>query len=234
MKRFAAIPLILLAMVFMFFISCEISFEPDDPIDPVDPDPYSPFNPDLDYGEITDLRDGQKYRTIDIGAQSWMAENLNHTTGNSWCSGDDPANCQTYGRLYDWDTALTACDGFTGWKLPSRDDWEDLITFLGGEDVAGGKMKSTGTLFEETGLWSSPNTGATNSSGWSGLPGGYRLINGSWSGLKSTGVWWSSSELGGPIAPERIVYFGLGRDTAACTSNPDNKGLGLSVRCIKD
>lgn len=137
---------------------------------------------------FTDQRDGQTYNIVQIGNQCWFAENLNYETGNSWCYDNNVANCNTYGRLYDWQTALTACP--TGWHLPSDEEWTELTSYLGSN--AGGKMKST------TG-WESPNKDATNSSGFSGLPGGFRdsdivqteIESFEWIGLDV--YWWSSS-----------------------------------------
>ena len=90
---------------------------------------------------FTDPRDGQTYKTVKIGDQIWLAENLNYdpAAGNSWCYEDDTANCAVYGRLYDWETAKTACPA--GWHLPSEDEWDQLIAFLGGEAAAGGKIR---------------------------------------------------------------------------------------------
>jgi len=142
-------------------------------------------------GTFTDPRDDQTYTTIDIGSQTWFAENLNYNTGdgnnNSWCYDNNGSNCDIYGRLYTWEAATSACPD--GWHLPSDDEWTTLIDFLGGEDVAGGKMKETGTTH-----WNSPNAGATNSSGFTALPGGYRSTNGGFYDRGSFGIWWSATE----------------------------------------
>ncbi len=143
---------------------------------------------------VTDI-DGNTYNTVQIGTQVWMSENLKtsryrnggsipYVLGNAawaalttgaWSNYDhDAANDPIYGKLYNWYTTLgdTLCP--TGWGVPTDAEWTTLTTYLGGESVAGGKMKSIGTAY-----WSSPNTGATNESGFSVLPGGYRYSDGS-------------------------------------------------------
>ncbi len=128
-------------------------------------------------GTFTDSRDNKAYKWVKIGSQIWMAQNLNYNIAGSGCN-----QCETYGRLYTWDAANRACP--SSWHLPSDSEWQTLIDYLGGSGVAGGKMKSTGT-------WQSPNTDATNSSGFSALPGGFRLANGSFYNA-GNGGWWSS------------------------------------------
>ena len=138
---------------------------------------------------FTDTRDGKVYTTMQIGAQCWMNQNLNigtriagtsnqtnKGTSKKYCYSNTEANCTTYGGLYQWDemmqyTTTAGVKGIcpTGWQLPTDTEWTSLATYLGGESVAGGKMKETGITH-----WTSPNTGATNSSGFTGLPGGYR------------------------------------------------------------
>jgi len=177
-----------------------------------------------DITSFTDPRDGQVYPVVQIGDQCWFAKNLNYNTGNSWCYDDDPANCDTYGRLYDLQTALTACPD--GWHLPSDEEWMQLIDFLGGFDLAGGKMKSTSSL------WNAPNTEATNSSGFSGLPGALRNWNGSSgsSTLGDGGFWWSSTEVGTGGAQSFILYNNEG----AVTKFWLEQTFGLSCRCLRD
>ncbi|MGM9985270.1 MAG: fibrobacter succinogenes major paralogous domain-containing protein, partial [Fibrobacter intestinalis] len=91
--------------------------------------------------ELKDPRDGKTYRTVEIGKQVWMAENLNYEMDGSYCYDNEATNCQKYGRLYTWAAAMQACP--EGWHLPSEAEWETLITAVGGEDVAGLKLKST-------------------------------------------------------------------------------------------
>ena len=134
-------------------------------------------------GTFTDSRDGQEYKTVQIGVQVWMAENLNYLTDNSWCYGNDPTNCITYGRLYDWETALNVCP--EGWHLPTDAEWKGLTYNLGGEEVAGDNLKEAGLAH-----WESSNEGATNSICFTGLPGGSRFSPGYFDFLGHYGYWW--------------------------------------------
>ena len=175
-----------------------------------------------DLTSFTDPRDGQVYPVVQIGDQCWFAENLNYSTGNSWCYDDYPNNCNTYGRLYDWQTALTACPD--GWHLPSDAEWTQLTDYLGGSNVAGGKMKSTSSL------WLSPNTGATNSSGFSGLPGGSYNGNGNFINVSFNGIWWSSTESTLSAWSRRLNYGNV----SVSRNNVFSETNGFSCRCLKD
>ena len=112
--------------------------------------------------QLTDKRDGKTYKTVKIGTQEWMAENLAYkpSSGNYWAYDDDNSNVAKYGYLYDWETAKKVCP--SGWHLPSDEEWTTLTDYLGGEDVAGTKMKSTSG-------WKEDGNG-TNESGFSALP----------------------------------------------------------------
>jgi uncharacterized protein (TIGR02145 family) len=135
-----------------------------------------------------------------------------------------------YGKLYNW-YAVTDSRGLcpTGWHVPSDGEWTTLTTFLGGESVAGGAMKSTATQ-PTPGGWYAPNTGATNSSGFTGLPGGYRDSGGGFYNLGYNGYWWSSSVAGSGSAWYRILSFNV--------ANADRyfnfHRVGFSVRCVRD
>ena len=172
---------------------------------------------------LVDPRDGQTYETVEIGTQTWMAENLNYQSANSWWYDNSSANGDVYGRLYTWDAATIACP--EGWHLPSDAEWTVLTDYLGGEDVAGGKMKEEG--YEH---WNEPNTGATNRSGFTALPGGYRYSDGSFYGLGGNGYWWSSTETSGAGAWIRYLSF----NDAQVGRYDSNKTSGFSVRCLKD
>jgi len=133
-------------------------------------------------GTFTDSRNGQTYRTVKIGNRTWMAENLNFQTENSWCYDNNSANCSKYGRLYTWDAAMKACP--SGWRLPSDNDWTALTNAVGSN--AGTKLKS------QTG-WNDNGNG-TDDFGFSALPGGSRSTDGSFDGVGSYGHWWSATE----------------------------------------
>ena len=184
---------------------------------------------------FTDPRDGQTYKIVTIGSQTWFAENLNYQIANSWCYNYNPANGDIYGRLYTWDAAMTACP--SGWHLPSDDEWKTLEMHLGmsqseadGEGFRGtdegGKLKETGTTH-----WISPNTGATNSSCFTALAGGVRNFSGyQFYGLTSGGGWWSSTEFNSDNAYGRnlgFLYADVERDAVF-------KSFGYSVRCLKN
>ena len=184
--------------------------------------------------QFTDSRDNKNYTTVQIGNQCWMAENLNYETSNSWWYNNNSANGNIYGRLYTWDAALTACP--SGWSLPSDDEWKTMEMALGmsqseADDTGyrgtdeGGKMKETGTIH-----WNSPNTGATNTSGFTALPGGGRGSSGSFDSLGSYGGWWSSGEDSGTLAWGRSLHYGDGR----VGRGYGGKTGGFSVRCLKD
>jgi len=199
--------------------------------------------------ECTDA-DGNHYSVVTVGDQTWMAENLNvgvriegiqEQTNNGiierYCYNNDEANCAIYGGLYQWNEMMQyvitpgvrgICP--SGWHLPSDGEWSTLTAFLDGEPVAGGKMKSTGTLQAGTGLWNAPNVGATNESGFSAVPAGSRGVNGAFYDVGDGGYWWSSSESSTGFAWWRGLYY---FDSGVSRFNL-GKSLGFSVRCLRD
>lgn len=185
-------------------------------------------------GYFTDGRDGHKYKYVTIGEQVWMAENLSHRTKGSsvYLHGitapDSVQNNEYYGRLYSFETALKACPD--GWHLPTDAEWTVLIDFLGGEEEAGGKMKTIGNTDGETGLWNPPNKDATNESGFSAVPGGYRMSNGYFSGIEHYGVYWSSTKDGTYHVWCREFTY----QYAYVSRFPKSNAQEHSVRCIKD
>ncbi len=171
--------------------------------------------------------DVSKYRNgDDIPQVTDPAAWANLTTG-AWCYyNNDPANGTTYGKLYNW-YAVNDPRGLapTGWHVPTDAEWTTLINCLGGEAVAGGKMKETGTTH-----WRSPNTDATNSSGFTGLPGGLRYSGRAFTDIGFFGSWWSSSEFNTTEAWYRTMgYFGAG-----AYIDEEYKTFGFSVRCVRD
>ena len=196
--------------------------------------------------DVTTYRDGTPIPQVTDPTQ-WA----NLTTG-AWCYyNNNPANNAIYGKLYNWyavagiyDAASAANPSLRkqlapqGWYVPSDAEWSTLINYLdpnanGGEtipNIAGGKMKSTGTIQAGTGFWQEPNTAATNESGFTGLPAGYRVSGGSFGTIFDYGNWWSSSETNTSDAWNRYLNYNGG--TAG--RNNTNKANGSSVRCLKD
>ena len=213
---------------------------------------YADLNITTVVGEtVTDI-DGNVYRTVTIGTQVWTVENLKTTKlndgtpiplltdntewrslttpGYSWYNNDAATYKTTYGALYNWHAVNTGKLAPTGWHVPTDAELTILTTYLGGEGIAGGKMKSTGTIEAGTGLWYSPNTGATNESGFTAVPAGSRSLDGTFGDIGDDGYWWSSSEYGTNYAWSRDLYYGL---STVGRSN-DLKNFGLSVRCLRD
>ena len=175
-------------------------------------------------GSFKDTRDGHIYKTVTIGTQTWMDENLALKVNKGcWEYGNNNDKAGDYGFLYDWKTATTICP--TGWHLPTIDEWLNFINFLGGETTSGGKLKESGT-----GHWVAPNIDANNSSGFTALPGGSRTFDGTIDGFGNSGSWWSASEENKTEAKGVILYNGINN----VMIGPTMKGLGFSVRCLKD
>ena len=208
---------------------------------------------------MTDTRDGKTYNTVQIGSQCWMAQNLNVGTmitflneqaNNSifekYCYNDDEANCTIYGGLYQWAEMVQYYNGATntntwspvptgniqgicpsGWHLPTDAEWNILISFLGGESEAGGEVKEAGFAH-----WASPNTGATNNTGFTALPGGIHSDGVGFSYLSLYSYLWSASEL--EENEEMAKNTGLFYDYEGMASQFSSKTIGLSARCLMD
>ncbi len=155
-----------------------------------------------------------------------------------YCYDNLDENCDTYGGLYEWTEAMQyvtteKAQGIcaVGWHIPTDGEWTTLSDYLGGSTVAGGKMKSTGTIEGTTGLWYSPNTDATNESGFKGFPGGFRDFgDGYFYILGDDSDFWSSSQYSTSNAWSRYLY-----STSAYVGRSNyDKDYGLSVRCLKD
>ena len=205
------------------------------------------FNPNLTYGTLTDI-DGNTYKTIQIGTQTWMAENLKTTKYNDgtdipliadaglWKNRSTPAYCwymndesnykSTYGALYNWHAVNTEKLCPTGWHVPTDDEWTTLTMNLDLESYAGEKLKEVGTTH-----WADPNY-ATNETGFTALPQGIRNYNSSFYNLGVTGYWWTSTPF---VSPTTAAW------ARTMTNNQYNvlrggstKSDGLSIRCLKD
>ena len=212
------------------------------------------------YGTMTDSRDGNTYKTVKIGEQVWMAENLNYADSvktpslkeNSWCYGNVAANCEKYGRLYTWAAAIDSvklandvmnpldcgygktCDfsgtvqGIcpSGWHLPSRDEWNTLITAVGGDSKAGTALKSTSGWTSLNGV----SGNGTDAFGFSALPAGYRDRHGRYYSERSYAEFWTSTEDDSYNAYDMSIFV----ETYASLNESNSKPYGYSVRCLKD
>jgi uncharacterized protein (TIGR02145 family) len=232
----------ILAFLLLFTCSCKET----------DPVPSIVFNPTVTYGSMKD-QDGNTYKTVTIGTQTWMAENLRTTkyrngdliptvtddkwkdltTGASCIYDNDKNNAGIYGRLYNYYAVNDSRNiAPAGWHVPTDAEWSALTAFTGGDSVAAYKLIETGT-----GHWTH-NVSATNETGFTALPGGYRgklvfagadlgynyIYKGSW------GFWWSSSDSLPSIAWERHLVDYSGKVMRGCKF----KDYGFSVRCVKD
>jgi uncharacterized protein (TIGR02145 family) len=223
-------------------------------------------NPNLQYGTVLD-QDGNEYKTIVIGTQEWMAENLKttiyrngdtiptnldagqwaSTTSGAWSYyNDNPTYLCPYGRLYNWyavDDERGLCP--TGWHVASNDDWNTLISYIDPQydpfatnqsGIAGGALKSIGTIEAGTGYWGSPNTGATNIYGFSALPTGARVVTASGGWIGTGGNYWTSTPSSGNMA--YVHGFFYMNSVAYLAGQQGNQSFvwssGWGVRCIKD
>ncbi|MBE0640467.1 MAG: hypothetical protein IH599_00425, partial [Bacteroidales bacterium] len=200
---------------------------------------------------LVDTRDSQAYPTVQIGTQCWMAKNLN--VGNfvysnadwyahsdmynnqvieKYCQNNNDSNCLIYGGLYEWNEAMgydttPGTQGICpdGWHIPTAEEWDLLSLFLGGDWVAGGLMKDTGTA-----LWTPPNQDATNSSGFTAIPGGNRDPSGSYGNLGNNTTWWVSKQ----FDPNNSWYRDIGYVAGNLVNSYHLKEFGFSVRCLSN
>ena len=198
-------------------------------------------------GELND-RDGNVYSTVKIGTQVWMVENLKTTRYSNgdligtttpassdirsedtpkyqWAYDGNESNVATYGRLYTWyavNDSRNVCPDH--WHVPTQAEWTTLTDYLGGQSISGGKLKEAGTTH-----WMSPNTGATNETGFTALPGGYRLSSGGFGGLGSDGAWRSSTVNNS----NEDWTIGMGNSYTDAYGSNNSKRSGYSVRCIQ-
>jgi uncharacterized protein (TIGR02145 family) len=176
---------------------------------------------------FTDPRDGKTYRTVQIGEQVWMTQNLNYEAEGSVCYENDPAKGEKYGMLYDWNTAMKACP--SGWHLPSDEEWQILFYFTVGKDITGnGKKLKAESGWNENKEVNSGN--GTDDFGFSALPGGYGSSNGNFINVGNCGYWWSASEYDANYAYSRSMGF----NSEYTYWNYSEKSRLLSVRCVMD
>lgn len=201
--------------------------------------------------------DNNYYETVDIGDQKWLRENLktthfidgtaisivsenddwfNLTTpGYCWYDNDPGTYMDDFGALYNWYTVNSGNVCPNGYHVPSNDEWLILFDYLGGTNVAGGKLKTTGTLEVGDGLWYAPNEGATNETGFTGLPSGYRtgiIYEGAFGFIHALTMWWSTTEF--TSDPNGVYSPQLGYIISNVSNNLSAKEQGLSVRCVQN
>jgi uncharacterized protein (TIGR02145 family) len=200
----------------------------DDKRTPID----KPLLSDSTYGSYMDTRDGKTYRTIRIGKQTWMADNLNYETGRgAWVYDNDNAALSNHGRLYNWEAAHEAC--FSGWHLPTDEEWKQLEMYLdmsqADADTFGLRGGNVGTELKSGRGWGAGGEG-TNETCFSALPSGYRFTNGTCYDSGYGAYFWSSTALD----ETRAWFRSLGCDSGDVGRNATRKGFGFSVRCVKD
>ncbi len=248
--NFRIYPLLIITLFLIIASSCKK--------DNNDPIPYNPtnsnatngktkavFNTDVTYGTLTD-QDGNVYKTVTIGTQTWMAENLRTTKYNdgttipnvtddgewgnistgAYCNYNNTANTDTiatYGRLYNWYAVNTGKLAPKGWHVATNVEWTKLTTNLYGESIPGGKLKEAGTTH-----WSISYTYA-NETGFTALPGGARGYEGIFGSIGNSGYWWSATDFSAILA---ITYYVLPINNVYDGNYP--KEAGFSVRCVRD
>ena len=195
---------------------------------------------------VTDA-DGNVYQTVTIGSQIWTTENLKTTTYNDgtpipnvvdqagWANlatpaytlyGFDPNNKPTYGYLYNWHAVNSGKLAPAGWHIPTKDEWNTLLVYLGGDQVAGDKMKEAGNIH-----WAAPSSNAGNSSGFTALPGGLIDESGNFANLTSSALFWTSTE----TDLSNSIAYGLSKSgTNVTLSSFSPKNRGYSIRLVKD
>lgn len=186
--------------------------------------------------EFIDKRDGQKYKTVKIGNQIWMAENLNfETSTGSWAYNDEPSNAKNFGRLYNWETACKVCP--KGWHLPSDKEWKELEMYVGiekweidldGSERGGGIF--VGKKLRSKSGWTREKDGSTNNeTGFSVVAGGYRSVSGDYGYLGESANFWTSTKTKNKYDAWKRRFGGGG-----IYRGYDDKRSGFSVRCIKN
>jgi uncharacterized protein (TIGR02145 family) len=247
-KSFSILPFLIMGVFLLFASSCEKDDDDGSTSNnPINGRSTAVFNTKITYGTMTD-QEGNVYKTVTIGTQTWMAENLRTTKyndgntipnvadGEKWASLTTGAYCNidntadnitigTYGRLYNWHTVNTGKLAPTGWHVPSDAEWIQLVHYLGGERVSVDKLKEIGTTH-----WLSPNEGATNETGFTALPSASRSMNGTFRSIGDHGSLWSATE----YSVESALYRYMPYDQNIIYRDWDAREAGHSVRCVKN
>lgn len=176
-------------------------------------------------GSFVDERDGKKYKTIKIGKQTWMSENLSYDAKGSYCYDDDKKNCKKYGRLYTWKAAKKSCPA--GWKLPANEDWAKVVRAVGTKVNTPFKAQLAGQriCFNQNDTWS-PYCESTKSFGMPGEKGAHF----SYDDMNKAAFFWSSTEAATYIAN----YYTMGGYNERFTEQRIEENFAFSVRCVKE
>jgi len=203
----------------LFSVRCLQGLEQSSAPTPVPPTPVT--------SSLKDPRDGKTYKTVKIGTQTWMAENLNYNASGSKCYDDQESKCQKYGRLYNWATAKTACP--KGWHLPSGAEWNVLMKFVNPNCSNNRSCDNAGTKLKATSGW---NINGQDTYGFAALPSGYGYSGGKFSTIGNNGYWWSANEYYALYAytNTQTMYY----DNEYSNGDNDNKNFLFSVRCLQD
>ena len=231
---------LLIVLIVSIFSSC--SKDDSTPIKKISPQ----FMSNIVYEDMTD-QEGNTYKTLTIGTQTWMAQNLRSTKYNDgsviayssletininvfsgkYCTYNNTTNKDSIvalGNLYNWYAVNTSKLAPIGWHVASETDWKTLIVYLGGEEVAGGKLKENGII-----NWRTPNSGATNETGFTALPGGLCDNNLKSQDIGNYGYWWSATEVNGSVYARQIIF-----GSSSVDSYNFGKDWYFSVRCVKN
>jgi len=187
--------------------------------------------PDAVIGDNTVTCGGQTYRTVVIGNQIWIAKNLNYDVNGSVCYGNQESNCNIYGRLYNWETAMKVCP--KSWHLPNNAEWDILYRYADSTSGTSSPYSSPTAgryLKSENGGWNNDGNGEDKYD-FSALPGGYGSSDVSFANIGNYGIWWSANEYNSNYAYSRGIYYG---DEAYGIDTYSDKNVLHSVRCIKD
>jgi len=201
------------------------------------------YNASFSQNSFTDSRDGKVYKTVKIGNQVWLAQNLNYEAKGSKCYRNNETHCNTYGRLYDWKTANKACP--SGWHLPSQDEWQELLDFADGKKSMA--RKNVANKLKSKSGWNSEGIGdfeywgnncnrnedgsGTDNYGFSALAGGVGYFNGSFSGAGREGYWWTAKYSSGS---DKAYSFYMQWSNNSVIESSEMIFSFFSVRCIQD